>query len=144
MSRTIDRRTVLKGTVAAAAMMAIARPAIAKTLSGSGELVVYDGGGVWGEAQQKAYFEPFERETGIKLTRNPRVDVGAVRASISAGSPRFDVTILPGGVSPSFERDGLLVPIDYQWFEKEDLDGFRPIPAAKFTCPHIIYSLMSV
>lgn len=145
MSQQLNRRNILQGAGATAlAVTGLFKPAIAKTIRGTGELVVFDGGGVWGEAQRKAYFEPFERETGIKVIRNPRVETGAVRASILAGAPRYDVAVAAGGVTPGFERDGLLLPIDYQYFEKEDLEAFTPIATSKYTCPHIVYSLISV
>lgn len=144
MSQLINRRSLLKASAATIATFgSVCSPALAKSMRGTGELVVYDGGGNWGEAQRKAYFEPFERETGIKVIRNPHAETGAVRASIQAGSPRYDVTILAGGEVPAFERGGLLESIDYQWFEKEDLEAFNPIPATKYKCPHIIYSLIS-
>ena len=146
MGNLVSRRSLLKhGTSLALLGMAASKlsaPALANPLKGTGKLVVYDGGGNWGEAQRIAYFDPFEAETGIRLIRSPRSDMGAVRASIQSGSPRYDVTILTGGDLPSFVAESLLEKIDYSYFEKPDLEAFDPIPTAKFGCPHIIYSLM--
>ena len=144
--KTIERRAFLKSLAAAGGAMAtssfLPMPAIAKDLKGTGEVVVYDGGGAWGEAKRVAYFEPFEAETGIKVIAEPRTEDGAIRASIMAGAPRYDVAILSGGSSPSFARDNLLLPIDYSFFEQTDLDGFTTVKPAKFSVPHIIYSLL--
>lgn len=144
--KTIGRRSFLKGLAAAGGALStsslLAMPAVAKDLKGTGEVVVYDGGGAWGEAKRIAYFEPFEAETGIKVIAEPRTEDGAIRASIMAGAPRYDVVILSGGSSPSFARDGLLLPIDYSFFEQADLDGFTTVKPGKFTLPHIIYSLL--
>src|SRR4051812_33681802 len=141
----IVRRRLLQGTALAGGLAAtrslFPAPAIAQIPKGTGEVVVYDGGGSWGEAKRIAYFEPFERETGIKVIAQPRTDTGAARASVLAGAPRYDVMILPGGKAPTFERDNLLLPIDYGYFEKADLDAFSPIKVGKFTVPAIVYSL---
>ncbi|SFN78023.1 putative spermidine/putrescine transport system substrate-binding protein [Bradyrhizobium sp. Rc3b] len=141
----VVRRKLLQGTALAGGLAAarslFPAPAIAQIAKGTGEVVVYDGGGSWGEAKRIAYFEPFEKETGIKVIAQPRTDTGAVRASVLAGAPRYDVTILPGGKAPTFERDNLLLPIDYGYFDKADLDSFSPVKVGKFTVPAIIYSL---
>jgi putative spermidine/putrescine transport system substrate-binding protein len=140
--KMLKRRTFLKSAAALGGAALLPMPAIAKDLKGSGEVVVYDGGGAWGDAKRIAYFEPFEAETGIKVIAEPRTEDGAVRASIMAGAPRYDVGILSGGSSPSFARDGLLTPIDYSYFEQADIDGFEAVPPAEFSVPHIIYSLL--
>lgn len=102
---------------------------------------MYDGGGSWGEAKKKAYFEPFEKETGIKVIPQPRGDTGTTRASILAGAPRYDLAILSGGTTPTFVEEGLLLPIDTSWFEEKDLN-FDPVPIGEYSIPHIIYSLL--
>lgn len=132
----------MKTAAAAGGAALLPLPAYAKSLTGSGEVVVYDGGGSWGDAKRIAYFEPFEAETGIKVIAEPRTEDGAIRASIIAGAPRYDVGILSGGSSPSFARDGLLLPIDYSYFEQADIDGFEAVQPAAFSVPHIIYSLL--
>jgi len=146
MNKGIGRRSIL-ATMAAAGGLASARslfpaPAIGKELKGTGSVAVYDGGGAWGEAKRIALFEPFERETGIEVTAVPRTDTGATRASILAGAPRYDITILSGSTTDTFARDGLLLPIDYAWFEQSDLGAFDPVPTGKFSVPHIVYSLI--
>ena len=142
----LDRRRMLKSALSLGGLSSvsslIAAPAFAQNLKGSGEVVVYDGGGAWGEAKRIAYFEPFTKETGIKVIAQPRTDLGAVRASVVAGSPRYDVTILTGGNTSAFEKDGLLLPVDFGYFDQADLNAFQPVATGKFTVPHIIYSLL--
>lgn len=146
MTRRVGRRAFLQGAAAigglATTRSLLAAPAIAQSLKGTGQLIVYDGGGSWGDAKRLAYFEPFEKETGIKVIAQPRADNGATRASVLAGAPRYDLTILSGGIAPTFEREGLLLPLDYGYFEKADLDAFTPVPTTRFSCPHIVYSLL--
>lgn len=140
--KRLSRRTFLQSAAALGAATALPMPAIAKDLKGSGEVVVFDGGGSWGDAKRIAYFEPFEAETGIKVIAEPRTESGAIKASVLAGAPRYDVCVLPGGISASFARDGLLLPIDYSFFEQADLDGFQAVKPGKFSVPHILYSLL--
>jgi putative spermidine/putrescine transport system substrate-binding protein len=142
MMKTLGRRKFLKAAAAAGGAALLPMPAVAKNLKGTGEVVVYDGGGAWGDAKRIAYFEPFEAETGIRVIAEPRTEDGAIRASIMAGAPRYDVAILSGGSSPSFARDGLLLPIDYSFFEQADIDGFKAVTPAEFSVAHIIYSLL--
>ncbi|MGH0241922.1 ABC transporter substrate-binding protein, partial [Sinorhizobium meliloti] len=40
---------------------------VAENLKGTGEVVITSGGGTWEEAQKKAFFDPFTRDTGIKV-----------------------------------------------------------------------------
>lgn len=145
---TIDhaRRSLLQGAVAAGGLAAVGTilpfRAAAQIPKGTGQVVVYNAGGVWGEAKRLALFEPFERDTGIKVISQPRTDTGAVRASVLAGSPRYDVTILPGGKVASFERENLLMPMDFKYFDKKDLDAYTTVAPTKFMTPAIIYSVL--
>ena len=145
MKPNLDRRSLLKAAAAAGglslARTSVGAPAVLKDLKGSGTVAVYDGGGSWGEACKRAFFDPFERETGIKVIPVPGGDVGSIRASIMAGAPRYDVSNLEGSMTLIFERDGLLLPIDFSWFESSDLHGFDLIKPGKHSVPHNIYSL---
>lgn len=117
-------------------------PAIAQTLTGTGSVVVYDGGGAWGDAKRIAYFEPFEKETGIKVIQQPGGTVGALRASIMAGAPMYDVADIGGSSIQALSDEGMLVPIDYSWFDAADKDAFNPVPAGQFGVPALFYSLI--
>lgn len=146
MKAGFNRRLLLRTATLAGGLVAVRSlfpsPSLAKDLKGSGTVAVYDGGGSWGEAKRIAYFEPFEKETGIKVVAVPRTDTGAVRASIMAGAPRYDVTILSGSTTETFGREGMLLPIDYNWYETAEIESFDPVKPGKFSVPHIIYSLI--
>jgi putative spermidine/putrescine transport system substrate-binding protein len=145
LNRKIGRRTFIMSTASMAGVVAsrllLPAPAIAKEMKGRGEVVVFDGGGSWGEAKKRAYFEPFAKETGIKVIPRPRGDTG-MRAGILAGATRYDLAILAGRITPTFAEEGLLLPIDYSWFEDADKNNFDPIPLGEYSVPHIIYSLL--
>lgn len=137
------RRRNLLALAALGAAAPLARPAIAQSsLRGSGEVVVWDGGGSMGEAQRKAFSEPFERETGIKVVHQAGVNAGVQRAAILAGAPKHDVTNISGGSLAAFEQDGLLLPIDYGYWAQRDRDAFDVVPSSRFNAPAMLYSML--
>lgn len=138
------RRGTLGGLAAIGAGLAapkIARAA-APEIKGTGTVVVFDGGGAWGAAQKVAYFEPFEQATGIKVVASPRAPAGRFRSSVLAGAPAYDVADISAGQLGTFQKDGLLLPIDYRWFDPADRDAFRPVAAGTHMVPALFYSLL--
>ena len=142
MTAMWNRRRILKAAGAGAVASNFPRSSLGKTLSGSGTVVVYDGGGAWGDAKRKAYFEPFEKETGIKVVPQPRSAAGVLRASVLAGAPKYDVFSMTGGTMYSFAAEKLLLPIDYGWWEAADRAAIEPVPALPYGVPSVYYSLM--
>ena len=141
MTIDLTRRRLLAAT--AFAVGSLARPAIAQTsLRGSGSVIVYDGGGSMGAAQRKAFSEPFEAETGIKVIHQPGVNAGVQRAAILAGAPKHDVTNISGGALAAFDQDGLLLPLDYGYWSEKDRAGFDVVPAARTYAPAMLYSML--
>ncbi|MFO1056823.1 MAG: ABC transporter substrate-binding protein [Dongiaceae bacterium] len=95
-------------------------------LKGSGEVVVTSGGGTWEDAQRKAYFEPFERDTGIKVVLVPE-DHAKLLASVKSGAAEADVTSISAGQLAGFDRQGAIEEINWGLFDKETLDNM-PAP----------------
>jgi len=87
-------------------------------LKGSGEVVVTSGGGSWEDAQRKAFFEPFERDTGIKVVLIPE-DHAKLLASVKAGVPEADITEISAGMLAGFDRQGAIDTIDWSLFDQE-------------------------
>jgi putative spermidine/putrescine transport system substrate-binding protein len=129
------RRQVMKG--AAAAALGVAAPFVRPARADAGNVVITDGGGTWGAAQKAAYFDPFEKEMGIKVTLVPYALPGKIRSSVTAGVPVADAVDLSGSQLPSFVRDGLLEAIDTKYFAPDDLASLSPVKAD----PHAIPSL---
>lgn len=138
----LSRRTFISTTVGGVIAASLSKPAISQSVKGTGSVVVYDGGGAWGEAKRIAYFEPFEKETGIKIVRQPAGTVGSLRAGIIAGKPAYDVANISGSAIPALAKEGLLLPIDYGSFNQADRDAFKPVPTDKFCVPALFYSLI--
>ncbi len=75
-------------------------------------LVVRNFGGSYGEANRKAVYDPFTRETGIRIRV---VDFGheQMLAQIKEGRPRFDVMDIDMSNLVLFEHEGASEPLDY-------------------------------
>lgn len=84
------------------------------------ELVVCSYGGAFQEAQRKAFFEPFERETGIKIKEAQwSGEYAKLKAMVDAGQPTWDlVTAAEGSIIARGARDGILERIDYSGIDK--------------------------
>lgn len=136
--RTYSRRSALK--LAAAAPL-IGAPSLLRAQAGK-SVSIFDGGGAQSEALKAAYFEPFEKETGIKVIQTPRTPEAVIRASIIAGVPKYDVISFTGSFAPSFASDGLLLPIDFSLWGDVRKEDFAPAPVTDFTVPNYIYSII--
>lgn len=108
---------------------------------GAGQVVVYDGGGVWGEAQREAYFEPFEEETGIEVVPAPQPDPAQVQTEIEAGRPTVDVFNNDGSRLDAWMKAGLIEPIDYSTWPDGMKDDFAPYPARPEGVPSLIFAV---
>lgn len=112
----------------------------APSLKGSGEVVITTGGGTWEAAQKKAYFEPFEKETGIKVVLI-HGEAGKLLASIERGKPEADLTNLSAGVLPSFLKRNALEKIDYKYFDQETLDNMPAVLKHDYGVGALLYAI---
>lgn len=116
----------------------------APDLSGEGQVVVYDGGGAWGNAQRQAFFDAFERDTGIKVVANPGTPASRILAGIEAGAPGYDVIDVSGGRLGAWGRDGHLLPIDYSYWDEADKAGFDIVATQEYGVPALFYAMQIV
>ncbi len=84
-------------------------------LKGSGEVRIATPGGSMAETQQKAYFEPFEKITGIKVRAFPGSDPTKIKADGRDRQREWDMAQLSRGSIMNLQKRG-----DY--FEKIDYD----------------------
>ena len=82
-------------------------------LKGSGDLRIATFGGTMQETQIKAYFEPFEKATGIKVKAFAGSDPTKVKAMVETGNVEWDLAQLSRGSIMNLMKNG-----DY--FEKID------------------------
>jgi putative spermidine/putrescine transport system substrate-binding protein len=114
------------GILGLAGAATAARADDAPSLKGSGEVIVTSGGGTWEDAQRKAFFEPFERETGIKVVLVPE-DHSKLLTSVEAGVTEADLTSINAGQLAGFKGRKAVVPIDYKFFSKATLAGMPDV-----------------
>lgn len=75
-------------------------------LKGSGEVRIATWGGALQEAEQKAYFEPFEKLTGIKVRALPGADQAKVKAMVETGNVEWDIVQLSNGSIMNLMKSG--------------------------------------
>ncbi|MCL2891665.1 polyamine ABC transporter substrate-binding protein [Brenneria tiliae] len=141
----INRRKFLVtcSVAAAAGVAGVSLRSLAQTKSSDSKtLIVFDGGGAMGLAQRKAYSEPFEIETGIRVIHQPGTNSGIQRAAILAGVPKYDVANISGGAINAFKKDNLLLPIDYGLWNAADRNGYDIVPTDQYHAPAMLYSML--
>jgi hypothetical protein len=134
--QTIGRRTTLGLMGAGLVAAPFIRPSYGQAawpeqttvpdiLKGSGEVRIATFGGLMQEVQQKAYFEPFEKITGIKVRAFPGSDATKVKAMVETGNVEWDMAQLSRGSIMNLQKRG-----DY--FEKIDYDIVDPGVEAQY------------
>ncbi len=120
MGTSVTRRTMMRSVAAAAA--AVAAPAIIRSPARAAEELVFVGfGGAYQEGQTKAFFEPFERETGIKIVQTTGVELAKLRAQVQSKNIEWDLISLPDRLRYTAQHDGLLEKLDYGRLDTRDL-----------------------
>ncbi|HXP72915.1 MAG TPA: extracellular solute-binding protein [Stellaceae bacterium] len=115
------RRRFLQAT-GAAVVGALSAPYIIRSArADSKELVFVGFGGSYQDGQTKAYFEPFERETGIKVTQTSGVEIAKLRAQVQAGHVEWDLATLPDRLLFAATEENLLTPLDYGVINTADI-----------------------
>ena len=72
-------------------------PPIPEKLKGTGEVRIADYGGTVQDAQRTAYYEPFEKLSGIKVRDFAGADLNKVKAMVETGTVEWDVVQLSQG-----------------------------------------------
>ncbi|MEU3889006.1 ABC transporter substrate-binding protein [Streptomyces sp. NPDC029041] len=114
----MDRRAFLAGVGGVTAGVATAPLTACDTRTGrrAGEggrlLVVRNFGGSYGEANREAVYDPFTKETGIRV-RVVNFGHDQMLAQIREGRPQFDVMDIDMSNLVLFEHEGASEPLDY-------------------------------
>ena len=77
------------------------------------QVVIASYGGSFQDAQTKAFFEPYAKASGVKVTGTTGTGYAKVKAMVESGNVTWDVV---SAESPAFAnevKDGLFEPIDY-------------------------------
>jgi putative spermidine/putrescine transport system substrate-binding protein len=116
------RRQFLAGAALTAAIT-LARPAILRAAPAT--LTVPNSGGALEEAYKAAYFDTFEKKTGIRIIGAPYMDAARVKAMVDNNAVDADVLNIDATEAATLAQQGLLESIDYGIVDKSSL-----IPAA--------------
>lgn len=119
---SVTRRYILKMGILTAAGGALAKPLsplIARAQAK--QLVICSWGGAYQEAQRKSMFEPFEKETGLKIVEASPTDYGKLKAMVLSGNVEWDLVDVGDRMVTAGAKDGLLEPIDYQTIDTRDV-----------------------
>ena len=95
-------------------------PARAQT-KGTGDVVVCTWGGSYADAQKKAFFDPFEQETGIRVRVTGIPDVAKIRAMVSTNNVEWDLVDAEGEMMIVLAHDGMLERADYSVIDRQGL-----------------------
>jgi putative spermidine/putrescine transport system substrate-binding protein len=107
------RRRFLRNVAAAAVTGAVIQR-VSIVHAESKELVICTFGGQTFQAHRKAYFEPFEKETGIKIIDASPTDFAKLRAMVMSKNPEWDLVDAGNRHMYAATKAGLLDPIDYK------------------------------
>jgi putative spermidine/putrescine transport system substrate-binding protein len=90
---------------------------------GSGKVYVRQSGGEYQDANTKAIFQPFSKETGIEVV-TVQVDSAPMLAQIQQGKPQFDLIDNSEADQLVFNRKGALQEIQYDRLKNFKRDDF--------------------
>jgi putative spermidine/putrescine transport system substrate-binding protein len=122
--REFVRRALLLGLSAAALPGLVtsfaAETAHAQQIRGSGEVVVCSWGGAYTEAQRKAFFDPFERESGIRVRTVGVPDLAKIRAMVTTKNVEWDLVDAEGRWVVTLGEQGMLERADYSVIPRDE------------------------
>ena len=113
-------------------------PPIPEKLKGSGELRIAAYGGTAQDAERKAYFQPFEAMSGIKVHDFPGADLNKVKAMVETGNVEWDVVQLSQGSVKNLNKHGdYFEKIDYELVDTANID---PLYRSEFALDMLVWS----
>lgn len=127
-----SRRTFLLGGVAALAAPVVLRPSRAK--SNSGSVTIMSFGGSYQDATVKAVYDPFTKETGIKVDMVPYTGLAKVKAMELTGNVEVDIFFSDTVECATGSRHRLWEKLDLSTVKLDDL-------AVKPTDDYVCYEL---
>ena len=115
------KTSILKGLGAGVFALALAGAAAAQD---KGTVRVHIGGGDWADANMKAYVEPFEKETGIKVVAiRDWTSLSKLKLMIENKNVEVDVGAMPSIDFLTANANGWVEKIDYSQFKADELAG---------------------
>jgi len=130
----MDRRTLLKGTLAAAALPAAAQ-------AQGRDLTVVSWGGAYQDAQREVYFRPFQQATRSRLLEETwDGGIGVLRSRIASGANTWDVVQVESEELLIGAEEGLFEPLD--WPAIGGKEAYIPEAVNDYGVGTILYSFV--
>ena len=124
--KRITRRTFIKGAIGAGAgITSLALfPRFAPAYKETKELTICSWGGTGLEMEKKTLFEPFTKETGIRVKETSPPSMSKLVAMVKAGNVEYDLVHIDMGMFGTTDRKGdFFEPIDYNLIDKKHLNN---------------------
>jgi putative spermidine/putrescine transport system substrate-binding protein len=86
-----------------------------------GSITVATWGGAYEEAQKKAFFDPWERETGNEVTIDGPMDYAKITAQVRSGNVTWDIADVEGYVPLGENCGTLFEKLDFSKIDRSDL-----------------------
>ncbi len=96
-------------------------------------------GGVYQEAQRKAWLEPYTELTGVQFTEDENSSNATIKAQVESGSVTWDVVDVGNDFGLDVHKD-LLEPLDYTLIPKDELNADLGI--TDYRIPDITYGVV--
>jgi len=119
VTKKISRRRAVAALGAGVTAAAVPFPFLTRKANATGgQVVLSSWGGSFQKALRKAYFEPFEKETGIKVVEHTYgiQALAKLKAQMAAGGAEMDLLDGPPFWTAIGRKGGLTDKIDYQGF----------------------------
>src|SRR5215469_17981075 len=127
----MKKTLLIAGAVMAAGMSAGTIGPVKPALAGD-QLNITSWGGAYQMSQRKAYFEPYSKESGTKITEEEyNGEIAKIRAMVEAKSVTWDVVDVDSGRAIQGCAEGVLETIDWG---KLGYDRTKFIGADKYDC----------
>jgi putative spermidine/putrescine transport system substrate-binding protein len=120
--------------------LAMALP-VASEAAGKNELVVASWGGIFQKAQREAYFDPFEKATGIKVIDVSPPRAAKIKAMVESKNMEWDIVYAAAGIYGTCLRQGLVEKVDYKYFDKKTLDELYPECKKEYAVGNFYFSI---
>lgn len=134
-SRKSTRRQFVATLTGASAALAL--PAMPARAQKGKELVFAGFGGAYQDGQTKAFFEPFEKQTGIRIVGTTGVELARLKAQVASRNVEWDLISLPDRLRYTAQADGLLEKLDYSRFSVADL---LPETVSDYCCGSVTFA----
>lgn len=131
--KKFGRRQILKGGLAAISA-GVATRSLTRRAAAAGRIVLTDPGGSTQDAYIKAFYKPFEAQTGntVAYAARPNLAMGQLKSMVMANNVEWDLTYLTDYLVELAVKDGLLDEIDYSKMDKKLVGELLPGTAGKY------------